>query len=59
MFDKSKCKECLCNTCIYDYGLACSSFSCLCKDRAYMGCDDCKGKDSDIVRACDYYIPQD
>lgn len=58
MFDESKCKACLCYTCVYDYGLDCSNFSCLCKNRAYGGCANCKGHDSDIVRSCEYYVEE-
>lgn len=54
MFDENKCKECLCDNCIYDYGLNCSSFSFLCKDRAYGAC---KSKaNNNIVSESEYYI---
>lgn len=57
MFDESKCKACLCYTCVYDYGLDCSNFSCLCKNRAYGACGDCKEKQvNNIVPLCEYYI---
>lgn len=57
MFDGGKCEECLYNTCIYDYGLDCSNFSCLCKNRAYEACEDCKSKgDNNIVADCEDYI---
>ncbi|MDF2880205.1 MAG: hypothetical protein K0R54_762 [Clostridiaceae bacterium] len=42
MFDESKCNNCWCKNCNYDYGLDVSEFSCLCKNRADRGCFRCK-----------------
>jgi|GEM_PF-6352555 len=56
MFDESKCVECLCDTCVYDYGADCCSVSCLCKNRQYGSCMDCKRQNrNNVVDSCCYY----
>ena len=57
MFDENKCKECLCSTCVYDYGVSVGARSILCKDVHFMGCERCKTKGVNYVsHDCDDYV---
>ena len=55
--DTEKCKSCLCNDCVFDYGLAVDSEygSCLCKDTCTSFCAKCKSGWKQKVTQCEYH----